>query len=87
MALLQLLDFLLWFYNKKMGLELFSIVCLSIIIQSVLCKDCTSTFQMSAYISVLPILFLFLKDCNRIKLLVAFAVSLAIGRIVAIMML
>ena len=67
---------------KKWDWELFSIVCLSIIIQSVLCKDCTSTFQMSAYISVLPILFLFLKDCNRIKqILVAFAVSLAIGRI------
>lgn len=55
---------------------------LSVFLQSFLTKISNKTYNMSGYITVIPILFYIFIPCKEIReLLVAFSVALAIGRI------
>lgn len=58
------------------------IIVLSVILQSFLCKECSSQYTLAAYLSVIPLLSAVVLNCNELKeLIFAFALGCAIGRI------
>tara|TARA_B100001093_G_C26852859_1_gene1025929 strand:- start:4186 stop:4896 length:711 start_codon:yes stop_codon:yes gene_type:complete len=67
----------------KVSMKLIMILILSSVLQSILCKTCSSTYTLAAYLATTPLLLLlFLDNCSEIKkILIALLIAMAIGRI------
>lgn len=66
----------------NIDLKLIIIIIISIYIQSNLCDNCKNSYNLISFMGVLPLLFTIFYDYNdSYKLLLAFSIGIAIGRI------
>jgi len=66
----------------KEYLFLFTIFIISIFCQNIWCKDCLNSYSLASHLTIIPILISLFFNCSNIhKIIFAFSITCAIGRI------